>query len=146
MVQTAVPQTSTPQAAVRLAIMAAAMAFAGPVYAEVLTFKAELKPVAGTPSTGSGAVAAQYDTATKKLIWNGTYAGIGTYATSASFHGAPSGPRGGVVRIRDIDSPFQGTAILSGPQGEGLAAGEWTIVIRTAGFPKGELIGQLSRN
>ncbi|MCK9912599.1 hypothetical protein MXD81_25825, partial [Microbacteriaceae bacterium K1510] len=73
------------------------------------------------------------------------YKGTATYATSASFYGSAPGPRGGFVRIRDIDSPFEGTAILSQPQGEGLAAGEWAIVIRTAGFPKGELIGRLSR-
>jgi hypothetical protein len=30
-------------------------------------------------------------------------------------------------------------------QGEGLVGGEWSIVIRTAGFPKGELLGKLVR-
>ncbi len=53
--------------------------------------------------------------------------------------------RGGIVRIPNIDSPFEGTAILADKQGEGLLAGEWSIVIRTAGFPKGELRGQLVR-
>ena len=58
----------------------------------------------------------------------------------------PAGPRRGVVRLQTIDSPFQGSAIL-GEQavGEGLLAGEWSIVVRTAGFPKGELRGQLVR-
>jgi hypothetical protein len=135
-----------PTTAFKTAIMAAALTLVGwslPARAEVLQFKADLKPVAGTPGTGSGSVTADYDTDSKKLTWRGSYTGIGTYATSASFHGAPSGPRRGFVKINNIDSPFEGTAILSAPQGEGLRAGEWTIVIRTAGFPKGELIGQL---
>ena len=138
-----------PATAIRTAILAAALTFVGavaPAYADVLTFKADLKPTAGVASTGSGSLTAEYDTASKKLTWSGSYRGIGTYATSASFHGAPSGPRRSIVRIRNIDSPFEGTAILSAQQGEGLAAGEWTIVVRTAGFPKGELIGKLVRN
>lgn len=137
-----------PLTAFRTAIMAAMLTLVGmslPAGAEVLQFKADLKPVAGTGSTGSGSVTADYDTDSKKLTWRGSYAGIGTYATSASFHGAPSGPRRAFVKFRTIDSPFDGTAILSAEQGEGLLAGEWTIVIRTAGFPKGELIGQLKR-
>ncbi len=137
---------TTLRAAVMGTALRTALALAGiaaPASAEILAFKADLKPVAGTASAGSGSLIAQYDTASKKFTWSGTYSGIATYATSASFHGAPAGPRRGLVRIRDIDSPFEGTAILSAPQGEGLVAGEWTIVVRTAGFPKGELIGQL---
>ena len=90
-------------------------------------------------------VIADYDTASKKFTWSGSYKGVATYATSASFHGAPDGPRRGFVRIQAIDSPFEGSAILSEKQGEGLLAGEWSIVVRTAGFPKGELRGQLTR-
>ncbi|MFA5899852.1 MAG: CHRD domain-containing protein [Hyphomicrobium sp.] len=137
-----------PATAFRTAITAAILALAGmitPAAAEVVSFTAELRPVAGTASTGSGNVSGDYDTGSKKLTWRGTYRGIGTYATSASFHGSGAGPRGGFVRIRNIDSPFEGTAILSAPQGEGLLAGEWTIVVRTAGNPKGELIGRLLR-
>ena len=102
-------------------------------------------PVAGTGSTGSGNIIADFDTGSKKFTWSGSYKGIGTYATSASFHGAPDGPSRGFVKIQTIDSPFEGSAILSDKQGEDLAAGEWSIVIRTAGFPKGELRGQLVR-
>jgi hypothetical protein len=116
-----------------------------PALAETLRFKADLLPVAGTGSTASGNVIADFDTGSKKLTWSGSYKGVGTYATSASFHGAPDGPRRGFVKIQTIDSPFEGSAILSDKQGEGLAAGEWSIVIRTAGFPKGELRGQLVR-
>jgi hypothetical protein len=116
-----------------------------PALAEALRFKADLLPVAGTGSTASGNVIADFDTDSKKFTWSGSYKGVGTYATSASFHGAPSGARRGFVKIQTIDSPFEGAAILSDKQGEGLVAGEWSIVIRTAGFPKGELRGQLVR-
>jgi hypothetical protein len=120
--------------------MAAALA---PAQAETLRFKADLLPVAG--SKASGSVVADYDTDSKKLTWSGSYTGVGTYATSASFYGAASGPRRGVVRIQNVDSPFQGSALLSQMQGEGLVGGEWSIVIRTSGFPKGELLGKLVR-
>lgn len=132
----------------RAVMLGFALAIAGmsaPALAETIRFKADLLPVAGTSSTGSGNLIADFDTASRKLSWSGSYKGVGTYATSASFHGAPDGPRRGFVKIQTIDSPFEGSAILSDKQGEGLAAGEWSIVIRTAGFPKGELRGQLVR-
>ena len=135
-----------PAMAMRTAIIGTALAIAAalaPAWAETLRFKTDLLPVAG--SKASGGVVADYDTDSKKLTWSGSYTGVGTYATSASFYGAPSGVRRGVVRIQTIDSPFQGSAILSQMQGEGLVGGEWSIVIRTAGFPKGELLGKLVR-
>ncbi|KAB2939925.1 MAG: CHRD domain-containing protein [Hyphomicrobium sp.] len=138
-----------PATAIRAVIFGLALAGAGActsASAEMLRFKADLLPVAGTGSTASGSLNADYDTDSKKLTWSGSYKGVGTYATSASFHGAPAGPRRAFVRILNFDSPFEGTAILSAPQGEGLLAGEWSLVIRTAGFPKGELRGQLVRN
>ncbi len=127
-----------------LIVAAAVAGISAPVRAETLQFKADLKPVTGTGSTGAGSLTAEYDTDSKKLTWRGSYT-IGTYATSASFHGPASGPHSGYVRMKNIDSPFEGTAILSPPQGAGLVAGEWTVVIRTARFPKGELIGQVVR-
>ena len=85
-----------PATAFRTAITAAILALAGmiaPAAAEVVSFTAELRPVAGTASTGSGNVSGDYDTGSKKLTWRGTYRGIGTYATSAS---TPTRSRGGV--------------------------------------------------
>jgi CHRD domain len=116
-----------------------------PAHAEMVRFTADLLPVAGTGSQASGNLVADYDTDSKKLTWSGSYKGVATYATSASFHGAAAGPRRGVVRVQTIDSPFQGSAILGEKQAEGLLAGEWSLVVRTAGFPKGELRGQLVR-
>jgi CHRD domain-containing protein len=134
--------------AIRIVMLSLALAIAGasaPAFAETLRLKADLLPVAGTGSKASGNVIADYDTASRKFTWSGSYKDVATYATSASFHGAPDGPRRAFVRIKAIDSPFEGSAILSDKQGEGLLAGEWSIVVRTAGFPKGELRGQLTR-
>ena len=130
------------------AMFSAALFFActsAPARAEMVRFTADLLPVAGTGSSASGNLVADYDTNSKKLTWSGTYKGVATYATSASFHGAAAGPRRGVVRLQAIDSPFQGSAILGEKQSEGLLAGEWSLVVRSAGFPKGELRGQLVR-
>jgi hypothetical protein len=139
------PATPIRAAMFRSALTLALIAIASTsAFAETLRFKADLVPVAGTASQASGSLLADYDTASKKFTWSGSYKGVGTYATSASFFGA-RGARRGFVRVPNVDSPFEGTAILSDPQGEGLLAGEWSIVIRTAGFPKGELRGQLVR-
>jgi hypothetical protein len=113
--------------------------------AETLTLKADLLPIAGTNSKANGTLAADYDTASKKLTWSGTYKGLGTYATGGGFHGAP-GSGSGYVKLPAFDSPFEGTAILSDKQGDELIAGRWFIVLRTSAFPKGELRGQLTRN
>jgi len=138
-----------PATAIRAAIVglvSVLLAVAGPVAAtaETIVFKAELAPVDSTASKANGSVTADYDTATKKFTWSGTYRGLGTYATAGAFHGPP-GAHSGVVRLRNIDSPFEGTAILSDKQGADLMAGLWYIVIHTAAFPNGELRGQVAR-
>jgi len=138
------PATAIRAAIVGIASVLLVGAAPGAALAETLSFKAELAPVDGTGSKAAGSLSADYDTATKKFTWSGTYRGLGTYATAGSFHGPP-GAHSGFVRLRNIDSPFEGTAILSDKQGEDLTAGLWSIVIRTAAFPKGELRGQLVR-
>jgi hypothetical protein len=125
-----------------LAAVILAGAAAPPALAETLTFKADLKPVDGTASKASGTLTASYDTATKKLTWHGSYRGLGTYATAANMHGPAGAP---VVRLRSVDSPFEGTAIVSEAQAADLVAGRWYILIRTAAYPDGELRGQIAR-
>ena len=131
-----------------LLVLAAAIlaAAATPALAETLSFKANILPIAGTDSKASGELTAEYDTASKKLTWHGTYKGIGTYAISAVLHGPDPGRPGAVVRLRNIDSPFEGTAIISEQQAGDLEAGKWFVLIRTAAAPQGELRGQLLRN
>jgi hypothetical protein len=131
-----------------LLVLAAAIlaAAATPALAETLSFKADILPIAGTNSKASGVLTAEYDTSSKKLTWRGSYKGIGTYAISAVLHGPDPGRPGAVVKLRNIDSPFEGTAIISDQQAGDLAAGKWFVLIRTAASPGGELRGQLVRN
>jgi hypothetical protein len=132
----------------RLLVLVAATLGAGtsPALAEMLSFKADIQPIAGTNSKASGTLTAEYDTSSKKLTWHGTYKGVGTYAISAVLHGPDPGRPGAVVKLRNIDSPFEGTAIISDQQATDLEAGKWFILIRTAAAPQGELRGQLVRN
>ena len=131
-----------------LLVLVAATLGAGtsPALAEMLSFKADIQPIAGTDSKASGTLTAEYDTSSKKLTWHGTYKGIGTYAISAVLHGPDPGRPGAVVKLRNIDSPFEGTAIIADQQAADLEAGKWFILIRTAAAPHGELRGQLVRN
>jgi hypothetical protein len=50
-----------------------------------------------------------------------------------------------VVRVRNFDSPFEGTAIVSEKQEPDLLAGKWFIILRSAAAPNGELRGQIVR-
>jgi CHRD domain len=129
-----------------LATAGLGVALVAPARAETLAFKADLKPVAGTNSKATGSLTAEFDTDSKKLTWRGTYRGLGTYATAANMHGPGAGPRGVVVRLRTIDSPFEGTAIVAQKQAEDLIAGHWYLLVRTAAYPNGELRGDLVRN
>jgi len=134
-------------AAIRAGVFILATALFGaaaalPALAETVSLKADLKAVAGTNSKASGTLTANYDTDTKKLTWRATYRGVTTYATAAGFYG-PADTM--VVRLRSVDSPFDGTAILSEKQAADLMAGRWYIVVRTAAFPNGELRGQIAR-
>ena len=108
--------------------------------AEQLAFKADLKGVQGTKSKATGKLTGEYDTDTRKLTWRGSYVGLGTYATAAGFHGPSSSV---AVKLRNINSPFDGIAILSDKQASNLIAGRWYVVVRTAGHPNGELRGQI---
>lgn len=125
-----------------LALVAGVLMLAGPASAETLSFKADLAPVAGTDSKANGTLSADYDTGSKKLTWKGSYGGLGSYATAANLHGATDRI---VVRMQNIDSPFEGAAIVSEKQATDLMAGRWYILVRTAAHPEGELRGQIVR-
>jgi hypothetical protein len=129
----------------RVPVLAAALlagAATSPAGADTLSFKADLAAIAGTDSKAAGTLTADYDTGSKKLTWRGSYRGLGTYATAANLHGTTDRV---VVRLRDIDSPFEGTAIVSERQAADLIAGRWYILVETAEYPNGELRGQLTR-
>ena len=66
--------------------LAACVMFASPVFAETVSFKADLKASEAVPpndSKGTGTVTATYDTASKKLTWKGNYSGLTGPATMA---------------------------------------------------------------
>ena len=126
----------------KAALVLAAILAASPALAETLTFKADLLPVDGTNSKANGTLTADYDTASKKLTWQGNYSGLATYVTAANIHGPTNAV---VVRLRNFDSPFEGTAIVSENQAPDLIGGRWFILLRSAAAPTGELRGQIVR-
>jgi len=130
--------------------VAAALA-ASPVYAEMMSFKADLKGASEVPpttSSGTGNVAATYDTTSKKLLWNGTVSGLSGNATAAHFHGpAEVGKNAGVlVPAPGITTgPFEGSATLTDDQAKALMAEQTYFNVHTAANPNGEVRGQVMK-
>lgn len=122
---------------------------AAPVYAEVLSFTANLIGAAEVPpneSTGAGTVTADFDTDTMLFKWTVTFEGLSGAATAAHFHGpaAPDENAPPVVPIEGmLESPIAGEATLTEEQAADLQAGKWYFNIHTAEYPDGELRGQL---
>lgn len=134
------------------------MSFASRSQAATTTYKADLKASTEVPpnsSTGTGSVTVTFDSATKKISWNGTYSGLTGPATAAHIHGpAEPGKNAGVVLwISDHDtkahpfpSPFEGSATLTDAQASDLSSGLYYVNIHTAANPGGELRGQLMKS
>src|SRR5438270_13912824 len=136
-------------ASVSAASLAACLAAASPALAETLTYKINLVSSAEVPpndSTGTGTVTITYDTASKKLSWDGAYSGLSGPATAGHFHGPaePGKNAGVVIPITDAKaSPFKGTADLTDAQAADLMAGKWYVNIHTDAHKGGELRGQV---
>ena len=129
--------------------LGAAVAFAGPAFAEkmkaTLDGKSEVPPNA---SAGTGTAEIDYDAATKKLSWKLTYSGLSGPATAAHFHGpAEPGKNAGVaVAIPNaVETPAEGSAILTDAQAADLTAGKYYINVHTAANPGGEIRGQVTK-
>lgn len=133
------------------AAFSAALVTAMPAFAETLMYKADLKASAEVPpndSKATGAVDATYDTATKKLSWTITSAGLTGAATAAHFHGpAEAGKNAGpVVPISgNLASPIKGDATLTDAQAADLQAGRWYFNVHTAAHKDGEIRGQMMK-
>jgi hypothetical protein len=131
--------------------LAACLAAVSPALAETLTFKASLKSSAEVPpndSAATGAVTANYDTANKKLTWEGSYSGLTGPATAGHFHGPadPDKNAGVVIPITDAkSSSFKGSADLTDAQAADLMAGKWYVNIHTDAHKGGEIRGQLTK-
>ena len=129
--------------------LGAAVAFAGPAFAEkmkaTLDGKSEVPPNTGA---GTGTADIDYDAASKKLSWKLTYSGLSGPATAAHFHGpAEAGKNGGVaVAIPNAaSSPAEGSATLTDAQAADLLAGKYYINVHTAANPGGEIRGQVTK-
>jgi CHRD domain len=129
--------------------LGAAIAFAGPAFAEkmkaTLDGKSQVPP---TTSAGTGTADIDYDAATKKLSWKLTYSGLTGPVTAAHFHG-PAGPAdkaGVAVAIPNAtSSPVEGSATLTDAQAADLLAGMLYVNIHTAANPGGEIRGQVTK-
>jgi hypothetical protein len=126
----------------------AAILVSAPVFAETLSFKADLKgatevPPADSPATGSAVVVV--DTATKKLSWTVSYSGLTGEATAAHFHGpAVAGENAGPVV--DISGAIEsGSADLTDQQLADLQTGKWYLNVHSAKFPDGEIRGKVEK-
>src|ERR1700687_5702547 len=93
-----------------------------PAFAEMISYKADLKAATEVPpndSKGTGAVDATYDTTSKKFSWTITYSGLTGPATAAHFHGpAAAGANAPpVVPLSgNLASPIKGDATLTDAQ------------------------------
>lgn len=131
---------------------AAAFAFPPPSLAAMVNLKADLKASNEVPpgsGSGSGSVTATFDTASKKLSWKGSYAGLSSPATAAHFHTGEAGKNGGIaVPIfagASAKTPFEGSATLTDTQAADLMAGKLYVNIHTATHKAGEIRGQLTK-
>jgi hypothetical protein len=130
---------------------AAVLAFVPSAFAEMQTYKADLKASSEVPtndSKGSGSVTATYDTATKKLTYSATYKDLTGPVTAAHFHGpAAAGVNAGiVVPVKDVTpSPLKGEATLTDDQAKQLQGGQWYFNVHTAVNKGGEIRGQMMK-
>jgi hypothetical protein len=119
--------------------------------AETIRYKATLTGAAETPpidSKGSGTLAANFNTSTKKLDWTVDYSGLTGPAVAAHFHGpAPVGKPAPVEVPLEapLDSPMKGSATLTDAQAKDLTDGMMYFNIHTAEHKPGEIRGQLEK-
>src|SRR5882757_10071200 len=106
--------------------LGAAIAFAGPAFAEKMKATLDGKSeVPANTSAGKGTADIDYDAATKKLSWKLTYSGLSGPAIAAHFHGpAEPGKNAGVALAipNAALSPAEGSANLTDAQAAELQA------------------------
>jgi hypothetical protein len=119
-------------------------------FADTVALQANLQPSSEVPprvSKGHGVLKATFDTTTKSLQWNVTYADLSGPATMAHFHGpAPVGQNAKVqvpIDKNALPSPMTGEATLSDEQATELMAGKYYFNIHTEKNPTGEIRGQV---
>lgn len=132
--------------------VAAFLAVAPAAFAEVQSYRADLKGASEIPAvagTGSGTLLATYDTASKKLTYTVTYQGLSGPAAAAHFHGPADAKTnaGVVVPVKEMSAnTLHGEATLTDAQAADLKAGKWYFNIHTAANKAGEIRGQVTRS
>lgn len=126
----------------------------GVAFADTVALKADLEPSSEVPpkvSKGHGALTATFDTTTKVLSWNITYADLSGPSKMAHFHGpAPVGQNAKpVVTIAPAElgaaaGTIKGEQTLTDAQAAELTNGKWYFNIHTAANPSGEIRGQVN--
>jgi len=124
-----------------------------PSFAATVNYAADLsaaKEVPPNDAKGTGAVAATFDTASKKLTYTITYRGLTGAATAAHFHGpaaeGANAPPVVPIPATGLASPIKGEAVLTDAQAADLAAGKWYFNVHTAAHAPGELRGQVMKH
>jgi hypothetical protein len=140
---------------VRPALAVAALStvlFTGlPAFAEMVSYKADLKAASEVPpndSKATGAVDATYDTTSKKLTWTITDAGLTGPATAAHFHGPAEAGKNAppaVTIAAPATSPIKGEATLTDAQASDLQGGRWYVNVHTEANKGGEIRGQVMK-
>ena len=116
--------------------------------AELAAFKAVLSghSSGASASAPGGELVAVLNRDTGLLRWKLTYAGLSGKVRGASFDQPAKDGRiaAPVLSIgRSISSPYEGRAMLTPEQRNDLLAGRWSVSLRTARFPEGELRGAM---
>jgi hypothetical protein len=99
-------------------------------------------------SPGRASLAAAYSPMTQILQWQLSYGGLSGPITWAYLVGPDAtGARAEIVPINmgDEHNPHPGSATLTAQQAQGLLAGQWSVVLKTAQHPAGELAGKIVR-
>ena len=128
-----------------------ALAAVSPACAEVLRFRAELRPAAETPARASpamGVAEVTLDTDSRIMSWRVRYAGLGTPVVAARFLW-PREPGAGVAGDLEFAPPYRSpivsSARLNDIQVGDLRAGLWSVELVTRKHPNGEWRGDLQR-
>lgn len=117
--------------------------------AHLVTFTTRLDGASVLPPTRSAGTAqldALYDAHTRVLRWKTTWSGLSGPVTGVQFHGpADYGQNAPAVMVwpGPFGTSYEGRATLNANQAVDLIDGRWYVTVYTAGYPAGELRGQL---